>query len=160
MRRFASLEEFSAASGEHLGYSAWHEVTQSLVSLFAEATGDRQWIHVDPERAASGPFGAAIAHGYLTLALLPVFMTEIFHIDQVSMVVNHGLDRVRFPGAVPVGARIRAGLTLTSVRDTQLGKLAVSRVIVEVEGRKRAACVASAVMLYVPAAAPGSPDPA
>ncbi len=150
MRRFASLEEFSAASGEHLGYSAWHEVTQSRVTLFAEATGDRQWIHVDPERAASGPFGGTIAHGYLTLGLLPSFMTEVFHVDQVTMVVNHGLDRVRFPGPVRVGARVRAGLTLTSVRGTHLGKLAVIRAIVEVEARKRAACIADTVMLYVP----------
>jgi acyl dehydratase len=142
MRSFSSLEEFAAAKGEHLGYSDWHEVTQAQVSAFAGATGDHQWIHVDPERAAAGPFGTTIAHGYLTLAMLPVLMAEIYRIDNLTMAVNYGLDRVRLPSPVPTGSRIRAGATLSDVRNTPLGQLASARVTVEVEGQKRAACVA------------------
>jgi acyl dehydratase len=142
MRSFSSLEEFAAAKGEHLGYSDWHGVTQAQVSAFAGATGDHQWIHVDPERAAAGPFGTTIAHGYLTLAMLPVLMAEIYRIDNLTMAVNYGLDRVRLPSPVPTGSRIRAGATLSDVRNTPLGQLASARVTVEVEGQKRAACVA------------------
>lgn len=150
MRTFSNLDEFAAARGEHLGYSEWHAVTQAQIDKFAEATGDHQWIHVDPQRAAQGPFGTTIAHGYLTLALLPIFMSQICRIDGLSMGVNYGLDRVRFPSTVPSGSRVRAGSTLTDIRDTQLGKLAYARVIVEVDGQKRPACIADTVSLYVP----------
>src|ERR1022692_808967 len=144
MRRFSSLDEFAAAKGQHLGNSEWHEVPQAQISMFADATGDQQWIHVDQERAARGPFGATIAHGYLTLALLPVFMSEIVSIDGLTTCLNTGLDRVRFP------SRVRAGATLRDIRETGLGKLAYARVIVEVEGQKRPACIADTVLLYVP----------
>lgn len=150
MRRFSSLEEFAAAKGEHLGHSQWHEVTQAQIDKFAEATGDRQWIHVDQQRAAQGAFGSTIAHGYLTLALLPVLTSEICRIDGLTMGVNYGLDRVRFPGPVPSGSRVRASSTLRDIRDTQLGKLAYARVIIEVDGQKRPACIADTVSLYVP----------
>ena len=106
MRRFGSLDEFAAARGKHLGYSEWHPVPQAQIGQFADATGDRQWIHVDAERAATGPFGTTIAHGYLTLALLPVFMSEIISIDGLTACINAGLDRVRFPGPVRAGARV------------------------------------------------------
>jgi acyl dehydratase len=149
MRRFSSLDEFVAAKGEHLGYSDWHEVTQEQVDKFADATGDHQWIHVDAERAAQGPFGATIAHGYLTLALLPVLMSEIFRIDGLTMGVNYGLDKVRFPSPVRTGSRIRAGATLSEIRDSHLGKLCYARVLIEVDGQKRAACVADTLSLYV-----------
>ena len=109
MRTFDSLDEFVAAKGEELGHSAWHEITQEQVNAFADATGDHQWIHVDTERAAAGPFGTTIAHGYLTVALLPVLMSEIFVIQNLTMGINHGLDRVRFPAPVPVGSMIRSG---------------------------------------------------
>ncbi len=150
MRRFTSLDEFAAAKGQHLGNSEWHEVPQAQISMFADATGDRQWIHVDAERAARGPFGTTIAHGYLTLALLPVFMSEIVSIDGLTTCVNAGLDRVRFPSPVRAGARVRAGATLRDIRETGLGKLAYARVIVVVEGQQRPACIADTVLLYVP----------
>ncbi|TYK53242.1 MaoC family dehydratase [Actinomadura decatromicini] len=150
MRRFADLAEFAAAKGEHLGHSPWREVTQHRIDLFAEATDDHQWIHVDPERAADGPFGGTIAHGYLTLSLVSAFMPEIFQVDGVSMGVNVGLNRVRFPGPVRTGARVRGGAELVDVKNSPAGKLATVRVTVEVEGEKRPACVADTLSLYVP----------
>jgi acyl dehydratase len=149
VRTFSSLADFAAATGEDLGYSDWHEVTQAQVSAFADATGDHQWIHVDPQRAASGPFGKTIAHGYLTLAMLPVLVSEIYRIENLTMAVNYGLDRLRFPSPVPTGSRIRAGATLREVKETSLGQLAYSRVTVEVEGHEKAACVADTVTLFV-----------
>jgi acyl dehydratase len=149
MRTFDSLDEFVAAKGEELGHSAWHEITQEQVNAFADATGDHQWIHVDTERAAAGPFGTTIAHGYLTVALLPVLMSEIFVIQNLTMGINHGLDRVRFPAPVPVGSKIRAAATLTDVDQTYLGSLAHVRMRVEIEGQSKAACVATTRSLFV-----------
>ena len=149
MRTFASLEEFVGAKGESLGFSDWHTITQEQVNAFADATGDHQWIHVNVERAASGPFGGTIAHGYLTLSLLPVLQMEIFAIEGLTMGINYGLDRVRFPAPVPVGSSIRAEATLTDVKQTPLGWLASVRVRVEVEGQPKAACVADTLGLYV-----------
>jgi acyl dehydratase len=149
MRTFASLAEFVAAKGESLGFSEWHTITQEQVNAFADATGDHQWIHVDIERAASGPFGGTIAHGYLTLALLPVLQMETFRIEGLTMGINYGLDRVRFPSPVPVGATIRAEATLTDVRETPLGSLVSIRVRVEVEGQQKAACIANTLGLFV-----------
>jgi acyl dehydratase len=102
--------------GEHLGYSEWHQVTQEQVNLFADATGDHQWIHVDVERAKAGPFGGPIAHGYLTLSLAPTLLTEIMQVDGVSMGINYGLNKLRFPSPVPVGSKVRAGATLANDR--------------------------------------------
>ncbi|CAM5307894.1 MULTISPECIES: MaoC family dehydratase [Streptomyces] len=149
MRSFASLDEFSAAVGEHLGHSEWLRVTQEQVDQFAGATGDSQWIHTDPERAATGPFGGTILHGYLTLALLPAMMRAIFDIEKVELGVNFGLDKVRFPRPVPVGSRVRGGAKLTGVRETPAGHLAAVRMTVEVEGEPRAACVADTLSLFV-----------
>jgi acyl dehydratase len=149
MRTFASLDEFAAAEGESLGHSEWHEITQEQVNAFADATGDHQWIHVDLERAASGPFGTTIAHGYLTLSMLPVLMMETFRVDGLTMGINYGLDRVRFPAPVPVGSKIRSEATLTEVKQTHLGSLAHIRMRVEVEGQSKAACVADTLSLYV-----------
>jgi len=149
MRTFASLQEFVAAKGEDLGHSEWHEITQDQVNAFADATGDHQWIHVDIERAASGPFGTTIAHGYLTLSLLPVFMTEIFRVENLTMGINYGLDRVRFPAPVPVGSKIRARATLSEIRQTERGVLATIRITVEVEGQSKAACIADSLSLFV-----------
>jgi acyl dehydratase len=150
VRTFTDLAEFSAAAGEHLGYSDWHEITQAQVSAFADATGDHQWIHVDPQRAASGPFGTTIAHGYLTLAMLPVLTQEIYRIENLAMGVNYGLDRVRFPSPVPTGSRIRAGAVLREIKETPRGLLGYGRVTVEVDGQQRPACIADTVSLYVP----------
>jgi acyl dehydratase len=149
MRTFTSLAEFVAAKGESLGFSDWHTITQEQVNAFADATGDHQWIHVDTDRAASGPFGGTIAHGYLTLALLPVLQMETFRIEGLTMGINYGLDRVRFPSPVPVGATIRAEATLTDVRETSLGSLASIRIRVEVEGQQKAACIANTLGLFV-----------
>ena len=149
MRVFSNVAEFTAAKGQELGHSDWHDVTQEQVNTFADATGDHQWIHVDLERAAAGPFGGPIAHGFLTLAMLPVLTHEIYRIEHLTMAVNYGLDRVRFPSPVPVGARIRAGATLREVKETSLGQLCYSRVTIEVEGQRKAACIADTVTLLV-----------
>ena len=149
MRVFSNVAEFTAAKGQELGHSDWHDVTQEQVNTFADATGDHQWIHVDLERAAAGPFGGPIAHGFLTLAMLPVLTHEIYRIEHLTMAVNYGLDRVRFPSPVPVGARIRAAATLREVKETSLGQLCYSRVAIEVEGQRKAACIADTVTLLV-----------
>ena len=149
MRVFSNVAEFTAAKGEQLGYSDWHEITQEQVTAFADATGDHQWIHVDLERAAAGPFGGTIAHGFLTLAMLPVLTHEIYRVENLTMAVNYGLDRVRFPAPVPVGARIRAGATLRDVKTTSPGQLCYSRVTIEVDGQRKPACIADTVTLLV-----------
>ena len=149
MRTFASLEEFVAAKGESLGFSDWHKINQEQVNAFADATGDHQWIHIDTERAASGPFGGTIAHGYLTVSLLPVLSVEIFRIQGLTMGINYGLDRVRFPSPVLTGSSIRAEATLTDVRQTHLGSLASIRMRIEIEGQDKAACVADTLSLFV-----------
>jgi acyl dehydratase len=149
MRTFASLDEFVAAKGDSLGFSEWHKITQEQVNAFADATGDHQWIHVDLERAASGPFGGTIAHGYLTVSLLPILSMEIFRIEKLTMGINYGLDRVRFPSPVLTGSSIRAEATLTEVKETQLGSLAHIRMRIETEGQQKAACVADTLSLFV-----------
>jgi len=149
MRAFASLEEFVAAKGESLGYSEWHKITQEQVNAFADATGDHQWIHVDIERAASGPFGGTIAHGYLTVSLLPILSMEIFRVENLTMGINYGLDRVRFPSPVRTGSSIRAEATLTDVKQTHLGSLASIRMRVEIEVQAKAACVDDTLSLFV-----------
>jgi acyl dehydratase len=149
MRTFASLAQFVAAKGESLGFSEWHKITQEQVNAFADATGDHQWIHVDLERAASGPFGGTIAHGYLTVSLLPVLSMEIFRIEHLTMGINYGLDRVRFPSPVLTGSSIRAEATLTDVKQTHLGSLASIRMRVGVDGQEKAACVADTLSLFV-----------
>jgi acyl dehydratase len=149
MRRFASLAEFAAARGEHLGYSPWLEITQQQIDRFADATGDHQWIHTDPRRAADGPFGSTIAHGYLTLSLVSAFMPEIFRIDGLAMGVNVGLNKVRFRAPVRVGSRVRSGAELLDLKNSPAGKLSTVRVTVEIEGERRPACVADTLSLYV-----------
>ncbi|HEX6360204.1 MaoC family dehydratase [Actinophytocola sp.] len=150
MRIFASLDEFAAAKGEHLGHGDWHTVTQEQVDQFADATGDHQWIHVDAEKAAQGPFGTTIAHGYLTLSLIPFLGKEIFRVDGLSMGINYGLGKVRFPSVVPVGARIRAGAELVDLTDRPQGTQATLRWTIEVEGNDKPACVAETIVVYVP----------
>jgi acyl dehydratase len=149
MRTFANLAEFVAAKGDSLGFSEWHKITQEQVNAFADSTGDHQWIHVDVERAASGPFGGTIAHGYLTVSLLPVLSMEIFRVENLTMGINYGLDRVRFPSPVLTGSSIRAEATLTGVRQTHLGSLASIRMRVEIDGQDKAACVADTLSLFV-----------
>ncbi len=141
-------DELKAKVGEHLGYSSYHEVTQEQVNLFADATGDHQWIHVDPERAKSGPFGGPIAHGYLTLSLAPSLIPEIVQVHGFSMGVNYGCEKVRFPSPVPVGANLRAGAELVGVDDVAGGVQVSMKLTFEVEGAPKPSCVAEVVYRY------------
>ena len=134
--------------GEHLGYSDWHEITQEQVNLFADATGDHQWIHVDVERAKAGPFGAPIAHGYLTLSLAPTLLSEIMTVSGVTMGVNYGLNKLRFPSPVPVGSKLRAGATLAGVEQVSGGVQVTLAVTFEVEGGSKPSCVAEILFRY------------
>ncbi|GAB2974158.1 MaoC family dehydratase [Saccharothrix stipae] len=152
MRVFANLDELVAAKGEHLGHGEWHEVTQAEINLFADATGDHQWIHVDLEKAAAGPFGAPVAHGFLTLSLIPMLVRDVYTVQGLAMGVNYGLNKVRFPSPVVVGSRVRAGAELAEITDVAQGKQAVVKVTVEIEGNPKPACVAETVVLLVPAA--------
>jgi acyl dehydratase len=145
MRVFSGLEEFAGSVGEHFGYSEWHTITQEQVQLFADATGDHQWIHLDTERAAAGPFGATIAHGYLTLSLIPLFGKDIYQVDNLRMGINYGLNKVRFPQPVKVGSKVRAGAELIEATDVPGGKQVVVRWTVEIDGEGKPACVAETV---------------
>ena len=151
MRVFQSLDEFAAQAGQTLGTGDWMEITQERVGTFADATGDHQWIHVDPERAAEGPFGATIAHGYLSLSLLPVLVGRIYRIEGLRMAVNYGLNKVRFPSPVPVGSRVRVTTELREAKEANGGVMAVLGSTMEVEGRKKPALVAETISLYYPA---------
>lgn len=130
-----------AAVGTHLGYSDWLLMEQERVNTFADATGDHQWIHVDPERAASGPFGAPIAHGYLTMSLSNFFLPQIIETKGFSAGINYGVDKVRFPAPVKVGDRIRAGAEMLEVTDVNGGLQTLVRITIEIEGIDRPACV-------------------
>ncbi|WP_016931609.1 MaoC family dehydratase [Rhodococcus sp. R1101] len=150
MRVFNGIDEVEKAVGEHLGHSDWLEIDQKRIDLFAEATGDHQWIHVDPERAEDGPYGRTIAHGYLTLSLLPVLGTQIFSLEGLKMKVNYGSNKVRYPAPVPVGSRIRAGAEFTSLERTTKGANLVVGYTIEIEGGERPALVAETVVVLVP----------
>jgi acyl dehydratase len=146
-RTIDGIDGLKAAVGEHLGYSPWLEVTQERVNQFAEATGDHQWIHVDVERAkAESPFGGPIAHGYLTLSLLPSLMPKIVTTTGFKMGVNYGTNRVRFMSPVPVGSNLRLGAKLLSVEDISGGVQVVYEMTFEVEGNPKPACVAEVVL--------------
>jgi acyl dehydratase len=134
--------------GTHLGYSDWHQITQDQVNRFADATGDHQWIHVDVERAKQGPFGGPIAHGYLTLSLAPALLPEIYRVDDITMAVNYGLNKLRFPSPVPVGSKVRAGATLVGVDEIPGGAQVTMDVAFEVEGQDKPACAAQVVFRY------------
>jgi acyl dehydratase len=135
--------------GQHLGYSDWVEITQDQVNTFADATGDHQWIHVDPERAkAESPFGGPIAHGYLTLSLGPKLAPQIVRVEGVKLGVNYGCDRVRFPSPVPVGAKLRLGAELTDVEDIPGGAQVHMTFTFEVEGASKPSCVANIISRY------------
>ncbi|MCW2788743.1 MAG: dehydratase, partial [Aeromicrobium sp.] len=146
-----TLEAFKAAAGEELGTSDWLTVTQEQINTFADATGDHQWIHVDPDRAASGPFGTTIAHGYLTLSLLPVFGAEIYEIHGLAFGMNYGANKIRFPSPVPVDSRLRATATLLETKDIAIGTQIVIQFVVEREGADKPVCIAEVV--YVMAGA-------
>lgn len=143
MRHFQHLAELQALVGQEIGVSDWLTVDQHRIDLFAESTGDRQWIHTDPARAAAGPFGATVAHGFLTLSLLAELGDQAFVIDDVRMGVNYGLDRVRFPSPVKSGSRVRGRFVLQAYTPLENGgaQLAVEATV-EIEGGSKPACVA------------------
>ncbi len=142
------VDELRKAVGTELGPTEWHEITQRQIDLFAEATGDHQWIHVDPARAAAGPFGTTIAHGFLTLSLVSVLLSQMLHVTGVSMGINYGANRVRFPSPVPVGSRLRARGRIESVEDAAGGVQVVTLVTIEVEGAAKPGCVVEFVTRF------------
>ena len=146
--RTIPLDELRNHVGEDIGHSPWHEVTQDQVNLFADATGDHQWIHVDPSRAQSGPFGGPIAHGYLTLSLASYLLPQLWQVTGTSMGVNYGLNKLRFPSPVPVGGRLRIGAKLANVEAIDGGAQVTLDLTFEVEGTEKPACVAQAVYRY------------
>ncbi|MFJ4653159.1 MaoC family dehydratase [Nocardia sp. NPDC088792] len=135
-------------TGQQLGTTDWIEITQQQVDRFAEATGDHQWIHTDPRRAANGPFRGTIAHGYLTLSLAPVIISDVLEIRELTAALNYGLNKVRFPAPVPVGSKIRAVVTLNAAQQKTSGVEAVFGLTYEIDGGTRPACVADVVVLY------------
>jgi acyl dehydratase len=149
MTRTIEVKDLKAHAGEHLGQSDWHEITQDQVNMFADATGDHQWIHVDPERAKSGPFGRTIAHGYLTMSLIPGVLHEVWKVEGMKMGLNYGINKLRFPSPVPVGSKVRADVTLANVEEVGGGGFqATLNVTVEVEGQDKPGCVADVVFRY------------
>ena len=151
MKTFRSYSEVSACVGQEVAVTDWITITQEQVNLFAQATGDHQWIHVDPERAKAGPFGAPIAHGFLTLSLIPRFFDEGLFIEGVRMGVNYGLNRVRFMAPVPVGSRLRARMTLLEAKPIENEGLQMTwAVAVEREGTEKPVCVAESLSRLYP----------
>lgn len=144
---FSSPAEFAAAAGTHVGVSEWIPVEQDRIDTFADATGDHQWIHVDTARAAEGPFGATIAHGYLTLSLIPVLTQAVYRVEGVKMGVNYGLDKVRFMNPVRVGSKVRASVDVVSAEEVPGGgRQVVNKVTIEIEGSDKPAAVAETVV--------------
>ena len=150
MRTFESIDDLMGAKGETLGTSSWVEITQDSVNLFADATGDHQWIHVDPDKAAQGPFGGTIAHGFMTLSLLPRLMAEMYTVNGVKLAINYGLNKVRFPAPVPVGSKVRAVSTATGAESLPNDTLQITvSTTVEIEGGAKPACVAESILRYI-----------
>jgi acyl dehydratase len=149
MRTFSTFEEIESAVGEEIGVSDWVEIDQERVNAFADATGDHQWIHVDVERAKEGPFGGTIAHGYLTLSLVPWLGSQVFTLDTPGAKLNYGVNKVRFPTPVPVGSRIRAKIAVNGVADVSAGKQLTLGYTIEIEGNDKPACVAESVVLLL-----------
>ncbi|MBC7277628.1 MULTISPECIES: MaoC family dehydratase [unclassified Nocardioides] len=150
MRTFNGIEELEAAVGTHLGHSEWHTVDQKQIDLFADATGDHQWIHIDTEKAQSGPFGTTVAHGFLTLSLVPMLASQVYRVEGVKMGVNYGANKLRFPSPVPVDSRVRAGVELLAVTPSSLGYQVATRVTVERDGGDKPACVVESLAVVVP----------
>jgi acyl dehydratase len=150
MKVFKGIPELEAAVGSHLGHSEWHTVTQDQIDTFARATGDHQWIHVDAEKAAQGPFGSTIAHGYLTLSLVPMLVWQVYTVEGVRMGVNYGADKLRFPAPVPVDSQVRAGVELLAVTPGAGGYQVKARVTIEREGGDKPVCVVDTVSVVVP----------
>jgi acyl dehydratase len=149
-RVFTDVAEIEAAVGEDLGTTDWVAITQPVVDTFAEVTGDHQWIHIDVERAARSAFGGTIAHGYLTLSMLPAFAAQLYTIDTGSARLNYGLGKVRFPAPVPVGSKVRATPRFAAVQHVPAGSQVVVSWTVEADGVERPVCVAESITLVVP----------
>ncbi|MDA2895327.1 MaoC family dehydratase [Mycolicibacterium sp. BiH015] len=149
MKKFKDLAEFVAAEGAQLGPTEWLEITQDRVNLFADATEDHQWIHVDPARAADGPFGGTIAHGLLTLSLLPHFTHQLYSVDNVAMAINYGYNKVRFITPVRVGAKLRARAEIAGVAQLDNAVQATLRTTVEIEGSEKPAAVAESIVRFI-----------
>lgn len=149
MKKFSDLDEFIAAEGSQLGPTEWLEVTQDRVNLFADATEDHQWIHVDPEKAANGPFGATIAHGLLTLSLLPHFSHQLYTVGNIAMAINYGYNKVRFITPVKVGARIRARAELTKIDQLDGAVQSTMTTTVEIDGSDKPAAVAESIVRFI-----------
>ncbi|MDT0201962.1 MaoC family dehydratase [Nocardioides sp. AE5] len=150
MRVFSTFDELSEAAGTELGTSDWVTIDQRRVNAFADATGDHQWIHVDLERAKDGPFGGTIAHGYLTLSLIPWLGSQIFKLQTPGAKLNYGVNKVRFPTPLLVGKRIRSHVSFKEVTDIPAGKQLVVGHTIEIEGEEKPACVAETVVLLLP----------
>ncbi|GAA1599719.1 MaoC family dehydratase [Kribbella sancticallisti] len=146
---FTGVDEVVHAVGTQLGETAWLEITQEQVNQFAEATGDHQWIHVDVARAAKGPYGGTIAHGYLTLSLIARFGEELFSVEGVTAKLNYGVNKVRFPAPVPVGSRVRASASIAGAQETPAGVQVSLQWVIELEHSTKPACVAETVVLLV-----------
>ena len=149
MRVFKTFDEVAAAAGEELGTSDWLVIEQDRVDAFADATGDHQWIHVDVDRAKDGPFGGTIAHGYLTLSMVPFFGSQIFRLETPGAKLNYGVNKVRFPNPVKVGSRVRCTASFGEVTELPTGKQVVIRYVIEIEGEDKPACVAETVVLLL-----------
>ena len=150
MRILDNLDELAGLTGQELGSSDWLKIDQDRVNGFADATGDHQWIHVDVERATAGPFGGTIAHGYLTLSLIPMLGSQVFSLETPGAKLNYGVNKVRFPHPVRVGSRIRDHVTMGEVTDLPTGKQPTVRHTIEIEGQAKPACVAETVVLLLP----------
>jgi len=150
MRVFTTLDEVAGAANTDLGASEWVTIDQRRVNQFADATGDHQWIHVDIERAKEGPFGGTIAHGYLTLSLVPWLGSQVFKLQTPGAKLNYGVNKVRFPTPLLVGKRIRSHVTIGEVTDIPSGKQLTVRHTIEIEGEAKPACVAESVVLLLP----------
>ncbi len=148
MTTVIDVDELPAKVAEHLGYSDYQTISQEQVNRFAEATGDHQWIHVDPERARAGPFAGPIAHGYLTLSLIPALLGQVFAVEGITMGVNYGANKVRFPAPVPVGSALRMGLTLAAVEEVQGGVQVTLDAVLEVKDAPKPSCVAQVVYRF------------
>jgi acyl dehydratase len=146
---FENPDALKDAVGTHLGYTDWMVVDQDRINRFADATGDHQWIHVDVDQAKAGPFGGTIAHGYLTLSLTNLFLPQLITVDNISMGINYGVNKVRFPSPVLAGSRIRAGAEIAEVEEVSGGVQAIIRVTVELEGSAKPACVVENVTRYM-----------
>ena len=149
MRTFSNLEELQAAHGQEIGTSDWVEIDQERVDRFADATGDHQWIHVDVERAEKGPFGGTIAHGYLTLSLLPWLGSSVFALETPGAKLNYGVNKVRFPNPVRVGSRVRVTVSVGEVTSLPAGHQLTLEHVIQIEGQDKPACVAETVVLLL-----------